>query len=93
MSGFIPPKNLSLGTCAACQCNQCAEIPPGEFSELLDAVKDRFEDLPVGEEAAEFVADWVAARYPEGAPALLSVAFLRRYMDLALDVLCGNREI
>ena len=92
MADFVPPRNLSLGSCATCQSCQC-EIPPDKFSELIGAVKDKFGDLPVDEDAAMFVAEWVADSYPQGAPAILSVAFMSRYMDFALDVLCGNREI
>ena len=93
MADFVPPRNLSLGSCATCQSCQCAEIPAEKFSELIGAVKDKFGDLPVDEDAAMFVAEWVAGHYPQGAPAVLSVAFMSRYMDFALDVLCGNREI
>jgi len=91
MTDFVPPRNLS--SCSTCQSCQCAEIPADKFSELISAVKDKFGDLPVDEDAAMFVAEWVAGHYPQGAPAVLSVAFMSRYMDFALDVLCGNREI
>ena len=92
MSDFIPPRNLPLGACSTCQSCQC-EIPADKLLELINAVKDKFGDLPVDEAATMFVAEWVARHYPQGVPALLNMAFMSRYMDFALDVLCGNREI
>jgi len=43
--------------------------------------------LPVDEEATRFVAEWVAAGYPQGAPASLGLAFMSRYVDFAQDAL------
>jgi hypothetical protein len=87
MAGFTPPKNLFTKNCSACQSGLCAEIPADKFSRLIEAVKDKFGALPVDEEATRFVAEWVAAGYPQGAPASLGLAFMSRYVDFAQDAL------
>jgi len=48
--------------------------------------------LPVDEEAAAFVAGWVADNGPPNAPAGFNMALMSRYFDFARDVLCGNQE-
>ncbi|MDR2724855.1 MAG: hypothetical protein LBC90_02060 [Candidatus Adiutrix sp.] len=87
MADFSPPKNLFTKNCSSCQSGLCAEIPADKFSRLIEAVKDKFGAWPVDEEAARFVAEWVAAGYPRGAPAGLSLAFMSRYMDFAQETL------
>ena len=87
MADFAPPKKLFTKSCSTCQSGQCAEIPADKFSELVDAVKDKFGTLPIDEDATRFVAEWVAAGYPQGAPAGLSLAFMSRYVDFAQNAL------
>ena len=87
MADFVPPKKLFTKNCASCQSGLCSEISADKFSELIAAVKDKFGTLPVDEEATRFVAEWVAAGYPQGAPASLSLAFMNRYVDFAQDAL------
>jgi len=93
VAGSVPPRNLFKGTCATCRCGQCLEISPDEFGALIAAVKNKFGTLPVDEEAAVFVAGWVADNGPKDATAGFKTAFMSRYFDFARDVLCGNLEI
>ena len=91
MTDFVPPQNLFQGGCSACLSGQCLEIPPDKFDALIGAVKDRFGTWPLDEAATAFVAGWVTGNYPGNGPAIL--AFMRRYLDFAQDVLCDSLEI